>query len=232
MKWFVESGHAEGWYDPRFPTVQGIMRRGLTVEALKLFMLEQGPSKNTNLMEWDKLWALNKGIIDPVAPRYNAIVKSTAVRVVLENVDDEISAKSVPLHPKNDSLGSKAMIYGKCCYIERDDAKTINVGDKIALRNYGKVLITRKEEESENITLYGNLDLEDQNFKKVTIVTWICADDATNVEVELVEFDHLITKKKIEDGDDVKQIVNTNSKAQYTALGEGSLRNLQKGDII
>lgn len=60
LKWFVESGHADGWYDPRFPTVQGIMRRGLTVEALKLFMLEQGPSKNTNLMEWDKLWALNK----------------------------------------------------------------------------------------------------------------------------------------------------------------------------
>jgi hypothetical protein len=41
-------------------------------------------------MEWDKLWAMNKQIIDPVAPRYNAIVKSTAVKVVLENVDDEI----------------------------------------------------------------------------------------------------------------------------------------------
>lgn len=40
LKWFVESGIADGWYDPRFPTVQGIMRRGLTVEALKLFMLE------------------------------------------------------------------------------------------------------------------------------------------------------------------------------------------------
>lgn len=90
MKWFVESGHADGWYDPRFPTVQGIMRRGLTVEALKIFMLEQGPSKNTNLMEWDKLWALNKQIIDPIAPRYNAIVKSTAAKVVLENVSDEI----------------------------------------------------------------------------------------------------------------------------------------------
>jgi glutamyl-tRNA synthetase len=50
LKWFVESGHAEGWNDPRFPTVQGIMRRGLTVEAMKIFMLEQGPSKNTNLM--------------------------------------------------------------------------------------------------------------------------------------------------------------------------------------
>lgn len=36
------------------------MRRGMTVEALKLFMLEIGPSKATNLMEWDKFWSINK----------------------------------------------------------------------------------------------------------------------------------------------------------------------------
>ena len=44
LKWFVEEGFVEGWNDPRFPTVQGIMRRGLTVECLKEFMLEPGPS--------------------------------------------------------------------------------------------------------------------------------------------------------------------------------------------
>lgn len=203
LKWFVEAGHADSWYDPRFPTVQGIMRRGLTVEALKIFMLEQGPSKNTNLMEWDKLWALNKQIIDPIAPRYNAIVKSTAAKVILENVSDEIQAKSVPLHPKNESVGTKALLFGKYSWIEKDDADTINEGDKIALRNYGKVLITKKTEVDGITTLYGNLDLEDTDFKKAKIVTWINADDATTVEVNLVEFDHLITKKKIEENDDV-----------------------------
>jgi len=54
LKWFVEEGHVEGWNDPRFPTVQGIMRRGMTVAALSSFMLEQGASKNTNMMEWAK----------------------------------------------------------------------------------------------------------------------------------------------------------------------------------
>lgn len=49
LKWFVEENIVDGWSDPRFPTVQGIMRRGMTVDALKDFMLEQGPSKNTNL---------------------------------------------------------------------------------------------------------------------------------------------------------------------------------------
>jgi glutamyl/glutaminyl-tRNA synthetase len=111
LKWFVENSIADGWNDPRFPTVQGIMRRGMTVEALKRFMLEQGASKNTNLMEWDKIWAINKSIIDPTSPRYTAIVKSTAVRLVIENGPEEIEAQSHPLHPKN-PLGSKAVLFG------------------------------------------------------------------------------------------------------------------------
>jgi glutamyl/glutaminyl-tRNA synthetase len=40
LKWFVDENIADGWSDPRFPTVQGIMRRGMTPEALKKFMLE------------------------------------------------------------------------------------------------------------------------------------------------------------------------------------------------
>jgi glutamyl-tRNA synthetase len=36
-------------------------------------MLEQGPSKRSNLMEWEKIWAINKRIIDPICPRYSAV---------------------------------------------------------------------------------------------------------------------------------------------------------------
>lgn len=180
------------------------MRRGLTVEALKLFMLEQGPSKNTNLMEWDKLWALNKDIIDPVTPRYTAIVKSTAVKLVIENGPETIEAKSHPLHPKNDSIGSKAVIYGKELWIESDDAKAIEEGEKITLMKWGNVTITQKEADGDKFTLYGKVDPSDKDFKKTKKITWVCADDDTTVEVTLIEYDHLITKRKIEENDDVK----------------------------
>jgi len=107
-------------------------------------------------MEWDKLWAMNKSIIDPIAPRYTAIVKSTAAKVILENVEEEIQAKSVPLHPKNEAVGSKALIFGKSAWIEKDDADTISEGEKIALRNYGKVLVTKKEVDANGVTtIYG-----------------------------------------------------------------------------
>ena len=60
----------------------------------------------------------------------------------------------------------------------------------------------------------------------------MAADEATTVEVTLVEFDHLINKKKLEENEKVMDFVNTNSKIEYTAIAEGHLRNLQKGDII
>lgn len=183
-------------------------------------------------MEWDKLWALNKQAIDPIAPRYSAIVKDTAVKFILENVEDKIEAKSVALHPKNEALGTKALIFGKTCWIEKDDADGIVEGEKIALRSYGKVLVTRKVEENGRSVIYGNLDSEDQDFKKAKIITWICADDSVTCDITLKEFDHLITKKKIEDTDDVKDIVNKDSKASYTAIGEGVMKNLKKGDFI
>ncbi|KAJ1616645.1 hypothetical protein T492DRAFT_533345 [Pavlovales sp. CCMP2436] len=55
------------------PTFQGILRRGLSVEGLRHFILLQGASQNTNLMEWDKV-ALKKKkkkeayIIYPLCP--------------------------------------------------------------------------------------------------------------------------------------------------------------------
>ncbi len=46
LTWFVETGRVEGWNDARMPTVQGMLRRGLTLEALKEFIIGQGASKN------------------------------------------------------------------------------------------------------------------------------------------------------------------------------------------
>lgn len=101
------------------------MRRGMTAEALKTFMLEQGPSRNTVNMEWDKIWAVNKQILDPVVPRFTAIGKATAVKLTIENGPSPPEARSQPLHQKNAELGDKAVMYGQNLLIEREDAKDL-----------------------------------------------------------------------------------------------------------
>lgn len=183
-------------------------------------------------MEWDKLWAINKSVIDPIAPRYSTIVKETACKIIIENGPDTIEAQSHPLHPKDPTIGTKSVIYAKELLIEKDDAVAINEGEKITLMKWGNVTVTKKEEKNGIITLYGNVNVEDKDFKGTKKLTWVANDPDTTIEITLVELDHLITKKKIEENDDVKQLVNNNSKIEYTAIGEGAMRNLQKGQYI
>lgn len=80
------------------PTVRGVLRRGLTVEGLKQFIIAQGSSRSVVVMEWDKIWAFNKKVIDPVAPRFTAVEKQGAVRVRVSGA--EVAKKIVAKHPK------------------------------------------------------------------------------------------------------------------------------------
>ena len=45
-------------------------------------------------------------------------------------------------------------------------------------------------------------------------------------------YDHIITKKKVEEGDKIEDLVNPNSKKQVMAIGDSNCRNLQKGEIL
>ena len=102
LQWFVDQGRVESWFDPRFPTIQGILRRGCTVEALKMFMLQQGASRRNTDMEWDKFWVQNRRVLDPISPRFSAIAADTRVRLHLtgEGIPDTPSATNVPCFPK------------------------------------------------------------------------------------------------------------------------------------
>lgn len=195
LNWFVNEKLVEGWDDPRFPTVQGIMRKGMTVQALKEFMLEQGPSQNNNLMEWDKIWANNKKVIDPVCPRYTCVNKDTACVLNVVNGPSPVQIRQQPLHPKNEAVGKKAVSYGQKLWIEYDDAKDIVEKEKITLMKWGNCIIEKIVDHGNNkLELTGRIDEADQVFKGTKKLTWLCADPATTCELNLVEYEHLIAK--------------------------------------
>jgi glutamyl-tRNA synthetase len=97
----VESGKVSGWDDPRMPTVRGILRRGLTVAALREFMLKQGPSRNVVNMDWNSLWATNKRLLDPVVPRFMAVDKENAVLATITGGPEAPYTEERPKHAKN-----------------------------------------------------------------------------------------------------------------------------------
>lgn len=175
---------------------------------------------------------MNKDILDPKAHRYTAIAEKTACKLTIENGPETIEARSQALHPKNAEIGTKAVFYGKELLIEKDDAAAIKEGQKITLMKWGNCTITKKSEENGDIHLWGKIDEADKDFKGTTKVTWICNDPNTSMRIKIVEFDHLITVPKIEEDTKIEDIVNKNSKIEYYAIAEGSLRTLQRTDIF
>ena len=200
------------------------MRHGMTIEALKRFMLDQGPSKNTNMQEWDKIWAINKDIIDPVTPRYTGLVNP--VKIVIENYEGTgiIEGRTQNLHPKNPSVGTKIVNHSREVLIEKEDAESIAEGEKITLMKWGNCTITGKTGEGDSLILTGKIDEADKDFKKTKKLTWLSAVEMANVKITLVEYDHLITKKKIEEDEKIEDFMNKNSKISYDAIAEGSIK--------
>lgn len=48
-------------------------------------MLEQGPSRSTNLMDWTVIWAKNKQYLEPLVPRYVAVNAENLAMVTIVN---------------------------------------------------------------------------------------------------------------------------------------------------
>ena len=185
-------------------------------------------------MEWDKLWAYNKDYIDPISPRYTAIVKETSAKIIIDNFPDKgtTTVETHPLHLKNEALGTKAVLYGENLWVEKGDASEVEVGEKITLLKWGNAIVTKKEETNGELFLHADLLPDEKDFKKTKKFTWITACPKTTFEVTLVELDHLITKKKVEENESVQDIVNRNSYISYTAIAEGNMKFLKKGDKI
>jgi glutamyl-tRNA synthetase len=170
LQWFVDQGLVDGWDDPRFPTVRGIMRRGLTIAALRDFVHRQGFSQGSNLMEWDKIWAINGQVIDPIAPRYWCIAAHPDpwhITLTGDGVPATDEFRSIALHKKNESCGTKAMSFTGAIQLEHADAATLVVGEEITLMNWGNAFVTSAANGRAELKLHLEGDFK-KTKKKVT----------------------------------------------------------------
>lgn len=228
MTWFIENNYVESWNDPRLPTISGITRRGLRKEALEEFILGQGPSKNTNLMEWDKIWAINRKLIDDQSPRLTAIQKKGIVSV---KVDGLLPApiKLVPFHKKNEQLGQKPVFVSEKIFIENEDAINLKNEEKIVLMDLG-VFITKVCDVSKSIVF--EFDPNENNFNLFKKIAWLLNDLNTIVPVNVYEFDHLITCQKLPENANISDFLNLHSKFKDEYFCESIIQTFPQGTII
>ncbi|XP_043917515.1 bifunctional glutamate/proline--tRNA ligase isoform X9 [Protopterus annectens] len=240
LTWFVDQGLVDGWDDPRFPTVRGVLRRGMTVEGLKQFIAAQGGSRSVVNMEWDKIWAFNKKlraickkVIDPVAPRFTALLQDEAVVVNVPEAQEE--EKHVAKHPKNADVGTKSVWYGPKVLIDGADAETLSEGEMVTFINWGNLNIIKinRNAQGKIVSLDAKLNLANKDYKKTTKITWLAETaQAPFTPAICVNYEHLITKPVLGRDEDFKTFVNRNSKQEECMLGDPCLKDLKKGDII
>lgn len=136
------------------PTVRGVLRRGMQVEALQQFIISQGSSRTVTAMQWDKIWALNRAIIDAISPRHTAVMLAnnnivstqSPVEVIVQDVDTPYKLDNVLKHPKNPQLGFKTCVWASPkIIIDYSDAEVLEVGRHTTFINWGNLLINRIE---------------------------------------------------------------------------------------
>jgi glutamyl-tRNA synthetase len=229
----ADEGKVWGWDDPRMPTIRGIVRRGVVVPALREFILEQGPSLNILNLEWGALWAMSQKYIDQVATRQTAIVQAQVGHCQVFGIDGpDVAIK--PKHAKNLSLGSKQDYYDKAIVLEQADAWTFKKDEEITLMNWGNAYernITKNGEGKVTTALDLELHLEG-DVKKTEKVTWLAAVITNIIPVDLITFDYLITKDKLEKEDSLECFLTPVTKHRNQAFADCNMMELQQGPIV
>ena len=145
LTWFVENGYVTGWDDARFPTVRGVVRRGINVTALREFMYSQGASRRVVNMVWHKFWAENKKEIDKKAKRFMAIdgARHKILRITDGPKEQDNSFAETQVHPKDASLGNRLIRQADKVVLEAEDVDGVEIGESIVLLRWGTLHVAR-----------------------------------------------------------------------------------------
>lgn len=230
----VDTGKVWGWDDPRMPTIRGVRRRGMTVPALREFILKQGPSRNVVTMDWTNFWATNKKEIDPLAPRHTAILKKDVVKVAITGAEApaEPYTADKPKHPKNKDIGTKKVAFANELLLDQADAKSFKEGEEITLMAWGNAFIRQIGSGDPIPTLSAELNLQGDVKKTEKKVTWLASKGQNLVPAELWDFDYLITKDVLGEDDNMEDFLNPVTSTMDEAWCDEATSELKKDDII
>jgi glutamyl-tRNA synthetase len=228
----VDEGIVTGWDDPRMPTVRGVLRRGLTVEALKEFVMTMGASRNTNSMSWDKIWAINKQRIDPIVPRFCAMEKKGLVKLTLTDGPAKPEKKTGDLHPKNPDVGKKDFFVAREVYLKQEDCKVLKDGEEITLMAWGNAVVEKLEWKGDSVvSASGRLNLEGSVKSTKYKLNWLPVIDELGT-VTVRELGFLFSKPTFGDEEDPLDFINRQSLTDHEAFAEPAMAGLKKGDML
>jgi glutamyl-tRNA synthetase len=122
-------------------------------------------------------------------------------------------------------------------WIEHSDAASMKEGVEVTLMQWGNALITKihRDAASGQVTLVEGESRPDGNVKSTELKICFVAKSPDCVPVDMVAFDFLITKAKMEDEDDLDAVLTSNdhpTRQVTRMIGEPALRTVTEHQIV
>jgi len=235
----VEDELVSGWDDPRMPTLSGLRRRGYTPSSIRNFAERIGISKVDSITDVGILEAAIRDDLNVVAARTMGVINP--IKVVIENYpEDQIETIQAPVHPQNESMGSRAIHFGRQLYIDRADFeevapngkyKRLAIDKEVRLRNAYVIKATRcdKDDTGAITRIYCTYDADTlsknpNDGRKVKGVIHF-VEATTALEAEFMLYDRLFIDANPGKSDNLVSLINPNSCQIATGFVEPSMDN-------
>ena len=120
IKKLVEDGVVDGWDDPRLVSISALRRRGVTPEAIRMFMQLSGVSKANSVSDMAMLEYCIREDLRMKAKRMMAVLDP--IKLVIDNYPEgESELLEVENNQENEALGVRQVSFSRELYIERED---------------------------------------------------------------------------------------------------------------
>jgi len=172
----VRSGRFDGWADPRTWSLRSLDRRGISMEALRTFILSFGLSLSEIDVAAETLYAENRKRIDATTPR-RAFVPEP-IRVDVDAYPAELASVALPNHPDRPELGTRTVRAGPSFYLPGRDVLA-HPGEEVRLKDLLNVRLP------EEIPAQGPVRAEftSRENRRLPRLQWVGVDGAVPVDL-------------------------------------------------
>jgi len=212
LRELVETGVADGWDDPRLPTLSGLRRRGYTPSSIFEFVKRAGVAKAYSTVDIELLEHCIRDELNTAAPRRICILDPIKLEIT-NYPEDKMEYFDLPNNPNDENAGTRKLPFTRELYIDRSDFAEVPPPKFFRLKPEGEVRLMGayiikcqeivKDEEGNITCIKCTADLEAGNGnptdgRKVKgTIHWLSASEAQDVSVML--YDRLFTLENMGD---------------------------------
>jgi glutamyl-tRNA synthetase len=179
----VRSGLYDGWADPRTWSLRSLDRRGISMDALRAFILSFGLSLSDIDVAAESLYAENRKRIDATTVR-RAFV-ADPLRVDVEGYPSDLASVALPNHPDRPELGTREVRAGPAFYLPRHDVVS-RPGAEVRLKDLLNIRLPAE------IPAIGAVRAEfaGRENRRIPRLQWVSVDGAVAVDLLGIDGSH------------------------------------------